>query len=433
MRDVRIVVQCATKLRIRRPFDDRDRRLRHVALRQLREKLGQRDPLLDLVAAGLDRAVGALDAGKGGERERVREDAFGVQGPCDARKRRARTHVEIVRTSRQRQRPAIPGVADRRERHRAGHEQQNEKRRDAGFAHAVDVAGEACGSAPVSAHGAAMSVIIMARMFGSVPRSLHPGCGAMARPMSAKGRPERELRPLRGQRSGGAASAGVHLRAKGRPERELRPLRGQRSGGAASAGVHLRAKGRPERELRPLRGQRSGGAASVGVHLRAKRRPERELRPLRGQRSGRAASVGGPTPVRGFTLIEIMVVIVILGVLAALVVPSVLSRTDDARIVAAKTDIGAIRQALKLYRLDNQRYPTTEQGLSALVTMPTQPPIPPNWKPGGYLEKLPVDPWGRPYQYLNPGLKGEVDVFTYGADGQPGGTGADADIGSWDL
>src|SRR5579862_384855 len=377
MRDVRIVVQCATKLRIRRPFDDRDRRLRHVALRQLREKLGQRDPLLDLVAAGLDRAVGALDAGKGGERERVREDAFGVQGPCDARKRRARTHVEIVRTSRQRQRPAIPGVADRRERHRAGHEQQNEKRRDAGFAHAVDVAGEACGSAPVSAHGAAMSVIIMARMFGSVPRSLHPGCGAMARPMSAKGR--------------------------------------------------------PERELRPLRGQRSGGAASVGVHLRAKRRPERELRPLRGQRSGRAASVGGPTPVRGFTLIEIMVVIVILGVLAALVVPSVLSRTDDARIVAAKTDIGAIRQALKLYRLDNQRYPTTEQGLSALVTMPTQPPIPPNWKPGGYLEKLPVDPWGRPYQYLNPGLKGEVDVFTYGADGQPGGTGADADIGSWDL
>src|SRR5579862_3820454 len=342
MRDVRIVVQCATKLRIRRPFDDRDRRLRHVALRQLREKLGQRDPLLDLVAAGLDRAVGALDAGKGGERERVREDAFGVQGPCDARKRRARTHVEIVRTSRQRQRPAIPGVADRRERHRAGHEQQNEKRRDAGFAHAVDVAGEACGSAPVSAHGAAMSVIIMARMFGSVPRSLHPGCGAMARPMSAKGR--------------------------------------------------------PERELRPLRGQRSGGAASVGVHLRAKRRPERELRPLRGQRSGRAASVGGPTPVRGFTLIEIMVVIVILGVLAALVVPSVLARTDDARIVAAKTDIGAIRQALKLYRLDNQRYPTTEQGLSALVTMPTQPPIPPNWKPGGYLEKLPVDPWGRPYQ-----------------------------------
>ena len=136
---------------------------------------------------------------------------------------------------------------------------------------------------------------------------------------------------------------------------------------------------------------------------------------------------------RGFTLIEIMVVIVILGVLAALVVPNVLSRTDDARIAAARSDLGAIRQALKLYRLDNQRYPTTEQGLAALVTSPTIAPLAPNWKPGGYLEKLPRDPWGRPYQYLNPGLKGDVDIFTYGADGQPGGSGADADIGSWDL
>jgi len=142
---------------------------------------------------------------------------------------------------------------------------------------------------------------------------------------------------------------------------------------------------------------------------------------------------GGRRAARGFTLIEIMVVIVILGVLAALVVPNVLSRTDDARIAAAKSDLGAIRQALKLYRLDNQRYPTTEQGLAALVTKPTITPAPPNWKPGGYLEKLPRDPWGRPYQYLNPGLKGEVDIFTYGADGEPGGTGADGDIGSWDL
>ena len=136
---------------------------------------------------------------------------------------------------------------------------------------------------------------------------------------------------------------------------------------------------------------------------------------------------------RGFTLIEIMVVIVILGVLAALVVPSVLSRTDDARIAAARSDLAAIRQALKLYRLDNQRYPTTEQGLNALVVQPTDPPVPPNWKPGGYLEKLPRGPWGHSYQYLNPGLKSDVDVFTYGADGQPGGTGADADLGSWDL
>lgn len=136
---------------------------------------------------------------------------------------------------------------------------------------------------------------------------------------------------------------------------------------------------------------------------------------------------------RGFTLIEIMVVIVILGVLAALIVPSVISRTDDARIVAAKSDIAAIRQALKLYKLDNLAYPTQSQGLQALVAKPADPPMPPNWKPGGYLEKLPDDPWGRPYHYLNPGLRGDIDVFTYGADGQPGGTGVDADIGSWDL
>jgi general secretion pathway protein G len=136
---------------------------------------------------------------------------------------------------------------------------------------------------------------------------------------------------------------------------------------------------------------------------------------------------------RGFTLIEIMVVIVILGVLAALVVPRVLERPDEARAVAARSDIASIMAALKLYRLDNQRYPTTDQGLAALVTRPETPPVPPNWKPGGYLEKLPKDPWGRAYQYLNPGLKGEIDVMSYGADGQPGGTGPDADIGSWDL
>jgi general secretion pathway protein G len=140
-----------------------------------------------------------------------------------------------------------------------------------------------------------------------------------------------------------------------------------------------------------------------------------------------------PPRQRGFTLIEIMVVIVILGVLAALVVPRVLERPDEARAVAAKSDIAAIIAALKLYRLDNQRYPTTEQGLNALVEKPTDPPVPPNWKPGGYLEKLPHDPWGTPYQYLNPGLKGEIDVYSFGADHQPGGSGPDADIGSWDL
>ncbi len=135
----------------------------------------------------------------------------------------------------------------------------------------------------------------------------------------------------------------------------------------------------------------------------------------------------------GFTLIEVMVVIVILGILAALIVPRVLERPDEARVIAAKNDIAAIKEALKLYRLDNQRYPTAEQGLNALVAKATQPPVPPNWKPNGYLERLPNDPWGHPYQYLNPGLRGEIDVFSLGADGAPGGTGIDAEIGSWDL
>jgi general secretion pathway protein G len=131
----------------------------------------------------------------------------------------------------------------------------------------------------------------------------------------------------------------------------------------------------------------------------------------------------------GFTLIELMVVLVIIGVLAALIVPNVLDRADDARATAARTDVNNLMQALKLYRLDNQRYPTAEQGLQALVTRPTAPPVPPNWKP--YLDKLPSDPWGRPYQYLNPGVKGEIDVMSFGADGQPGGEGKNADIGSW--
>ena len=135
----------------------------------------------------------------------------------------------------------------------------------------------------------------------------------------------------------------------------------------------------------------------------------------------------------GFTLIEIMVVIVILGILAALVVPKVLERPDEARGIAAKSDIAVIMGALKLYRLDNQRYPTAEQGLAALLAKPEAPPVPPNWKPGGYLERLPKDPWQNPYQYLNPGLKGEIDVYSFGADGQPGGSGKDTDIGSWDL
>ena len=131
----------------------------------------------------------------------------------------------------------------------------------------------------------------------------------------------------------------------------------------------------------------------------------------------------------GFTLIELMVVLVIIGVLAALIVPNVLDRADDARVTAARTDVNNLMQALKLYKLDNQRYPTTEQGLQALVARPTAGPTPPNWKP--YVEKLPQDPWNNPYQYLNPGVKGEIDVMSFGADGQPGGEGKNADIGSW--
>jgi general secretion pathway protein G len=132
---------------------------------------------------------------------------------------------------------------------------------------------------------------------------------------------------------------------------------------------------------------------------------------------------------RGFTLIELMVVLVIIGVLAALIVPNVLERADDARVTAARTDISNLTQALKLYKLDNQRYPSAEQGLDALARKPTVGAIPPNWK--SYLEKLPNDPWGRPYQYVNPGVKGEIDVFSFGADGQAGGEGKNADVGSW--
>jgi general secretion pathway protein G len=150
---------------------------------------------------------------------------------------------------------------------------------------------------------------------------------------------------------------------------------------------------------------------------------------------GRPASPRGGRQARGFTLIEIMVVITILGILAALIVPRVIGRTDDARIAAAKQDIASVMQSLKLYRLDNGRYPTTEQGLRALIEKPTTEPVPTNWKQGGYLDRssLPKDPWGKEYQYLNPGLKGEIDVFSFGRDGQSGGEGPDADIGSWQM
>jgi general secretion pathway protein G len=143
----------------------------------------------------------------------------------------------------------------------------------------------------------------------------------------------------------------------------------------------------------------------------------------------RSATVARST-YKGFTLIELMVVLVIIGVLGALIVPSVLNRAAEARVTAARTDVNNLKQSLNLYKLDNQRYPSSEQGLQALVSKPTTGTAPPNWKP--YLEKLPNDPWGHPYQYANPGIKGsEVDVYSFGADGQMGGEGNDAEVGSW--
>jgi general secretion pathway protein G len=138
-----------------------------------------------------------------------------------------------------------------------------------------------------------------------------------------------------------------------------------------------------------------------------------------------------PARIRGFTLIEIMVVVVILGILAALIAPNVISRIDDAQAVKVKQDIRTIEGALKLYRLDRFRYPSSDQGLEALVTPPADSSE--KWPAGGYLDRLPKDPWDRPYYYENPGKNGEFDIYTLGRDGQPGGEGPDADIGNWEL
>jgi len=133
----------------------------------------------------------------------------------------------------------------------------------------------------------------------------------------------------------------------------------------------------------------------------------------------------------GFTLIEIMVVVIIIGILAAIVAPNVIGNVDVAQVTKAKADIAGIENAMKFYRLDNFRYPTTEQGIEALVTKPNDPMVK-NWKPGGYLDGMPRDPWGNPYEYLNPGNHKEVDIYTLGADGLPGGEELNADIGNWD-
>jgi len=135
---------------------------------------------------------------------------------------------------------------------------------------------------------------------------------------------------------------------------------------------------------------------------------------------------------RGFTLIEIMVVVIIIGLLAAVVVPQFLGRVDDARVAKAKQDIQALDTALTMYKLDNFVYPTAELGLQALVVKPNDPTIK-NWRPGGYLKRLNKDPWGNEYQYQNPGTHGDYDLYSFGADGQPGGTGVNADVGNWNL
>ncbi|MEE8344564.1 MAG: type II secretion system major pseudopilin GspG [Woeseiaceae bacterium] len=139
-----------------------------------------------------------------------------------------------------------------------------------------------------------------------------------------------------------------------------------------------------------------------------------------------------PVQQRGFTLIEIMVVVIILGILAAIVAPNVIGRIDDAQAARVQQDLRGVESALKFYRLDNFTYPTSEQGLAALVTKPSDPNIR-NWKSGGYLPRLPKDPWGNFYQYLSPGNNGEIDIYTLGRDGRPGGEGVDADVGNWDL
>lgn len=135
----------------------------------------------------------------------------------------------------------------------------------------------------------------------------------------------------------------------------------------------------------------------------------------------------------GFSLIEVLVVLVILGLLVSIVAPNVLSRADEARVQKAEADFKSIATALKIYRLDNFAYPATEQGLAALVDKPVLAPEPRNWKPGGYLDEIPLDPWGRPYLYLAPGEHGAFDLFSYGADGVPGGEGQNQDLGNWQV
>jgi general secretion pathway protein G len=147
----------------------------------------------------------------------------------------------------------------------------------------------------------------------------------------------------------------------------------------------------------------------------------------------RLARWPGARSLKGFTLIEIMVVVIIIGLLAAVIVPQVINKVDEARVAKAKQDLQSLETALTMFRLDNSKYPTTDQGLVSLVKQPTDPSIR-HWRPGGYLQRVSKDPWGAEYQYLFPGTHGrEYDLFTLGADGAPGGEGINADIGNWNI
>jgi general secretion pathway protein G len=147
----------------------------------------------------------------------------------------------------------------------------------------------------------------------------------------------------------------------------------------------------------------------------------------------RPTSARAPHGYRGFTLLEVMVVVAILAILATIIVPRILSRPEEAKRTKAQVDIKSLEGALNLYKLDNGFYPTTDQGLDALVRKPDTAPLPRKWREGGYLSRIPQDPWGRPYKYLSPGEHGDVDLYSLGADGEPGGEGKDADVQNWDL
>src|SRR6266545_3895188 len=286
--------------------------------------------------------------------------------------------------------------------------------------------------ASVGRGGAHQSSDARRRGRGGAARARGRGARSLARRgeavPAARDPPDRERggdraaghQPRAGGRSSGTRTGELDPRPHGPARAAPDPRDGD---GGAVRGVGDPAADFRDEPIGALRQARGPGSRSVGNRAQYRPRNTPGSSMTRLSMFFRRAS--------GFTLIEILVVIVILGILAALIVPRVMDRPDQARVVAARSDIAAIIGALKLYRLDNGAYPSSEQGLAALVSKPERGEIPRNWKAGGYLERLPVDPWGLEYQYLNPGIRGEVDVFSFGADRKSGGEGFDADIGSW--